>query len=476
MPRAVGQAVLRADRRRARAGAPRPGDRRAGHGDAGAAGLRRAARARLGGGRPPGAPVVLAAHLGDGAAAGERAPRRRGRAADTEHRGVAARPSSGRSRPRSWSCRTRCRRGSRRARCSTHGRSSRPGRLVMEKQFTKLVQAFADVADQLPGWRLRILGQGHQRPHLVRETRKRGLWDRVELPGSTTDMASEWGRASICALTSRAEGFPLGLQEAMAAGVPCVTFDCASGPREIVRHEVNGLLVAPESIAGMSAALLRLGTDDDLRRRLGAGALESAAEWDADVLAARWVEIFEAAIARRGRPASVRRPVGGARAGAARDAGVRRVRRDARSGPARSARRWPSRPPGPRPTSGWWCRRTRRGRRSWCCRWPPGTGSSRSSRRPTVPSYLSLRDPAANGWHERRGARPGAGLRPAPRPDVGGRARALAARRRPDRPTVGARPGLHRRGGVLGGGRRRAAGGADAATATRSGSPAASPP
>jgi len=84
------------------------------------------------------------------------------------------------------------------------------GRLVMEKQFTKLVQAFADIADQLPGWRLRILGQGHQRPHLVRETRKRGLWDRVELPGTTTDMASEWARASICALTSRAEGFATG--------------------------------------------------------------------------------------------------------------------------------------------------------------------------------------------------------------------------------------------------------------------------
>ena len=68
----------------------------------GTAGLRPRAGARLGGGGPPGAPVVLAADLGDGAAAGQRAARRRGRAPDPEHRGVAARPSSGRSLPRSW--------------------------------------------------------------------------------------------------------------------------------------------------------------------------------------------------------------------------------------------------------------------------------------------------------------------------------------------------------------------------------------
>jgi glycosyltransferase involved in cell wall biosynthesis len=177
------------------------------------------------------------------------------------------------------------------------------GRLVMEKQFTKLVAAFADVADQLPEWRLRILGVGYQRAALVRETRKRGLFDRVELPGSVTDMRSEWAKASICALSSRAEGFPLVLQEAMAAGVPCLSFDCASGPREIVEHEVNGLLVTPESVAGLSAALLRLATDHELRNRLGEGALASSARYDADGIAARWVAIFEDAVARRaGRP------------------------------------------------------------------------------------------------------------------------------------------------------------------------------
>ncbi len=275
------------------------------------------------------------------------------------------------------------------------------GRLVMEKQFTKLVEAFADVADQLPGWRLRILGQGHQRPHLVRETRKRGLWDRVELPGSTTDMPSEWGRASICALTSRAEGFPLGLQEAMAAGVPCVTFDCASGPREIVRHEVNGLLVAPESIAGMSAALLRLGTDDDLRHRLGAGALDSATEWDADVLAGRWVAIFEAAIARRaGRPryaalsaAPAPEPpqtpaydAAGVTPAAARHAALSLAVAAARS----ATDEWLVVPPHETRT--------------------PVVVLPMAARHrflqelaaADAPSYLSLRDPAANGWHERR--------------------------------------------------------------------------
>ena len=187
----------------------------------------------------------------------------------------------------------------------------------------------------------------------------------------------------------------------MAAGVPCVTFDCASGPREIVRHDVNGLLVAPESIAGMSAALLRLGTDDDLRRRLGAGALESAAEWDADVLAGRWVAIFEAAIARRaGRPryaalsaapspeppATPAYDASGVTPAAARHAALALAVAAARS----ATDEWLVVPPHETRT--------------------PVVVLPMAARHrflqelaaADVPSYLSLRDPAANGWHERR--------------------------------------------------------------------------
>ena len=302
---AVGQAVLGAHRRRARAGLRGLSRRRAGHGHA-----RRCWPARCSW-RPTAVVVVHQEHRSSSQRTSGmepllvHAPRADVVALLTPvDRRLAARASSARSRPRSWSMPNPLPQGFAPRSLLDSRTIVAAGRLVMEKQFTKLVHAFGDVADQLPGWRLRILGQGHQRPHLVRETRKRGLWDRVELPGTTHRHGHASGPgASICALTSRAEGFPLGLQEAMAAGVPGVSFDCASGPREIVRHEVNGLLVAPESIAGMSAALLRLGTDDDLRHRLGDGALATAAEWDADAIAARWVSIFEAAIERRaGRP------------------------------------------------------------------------------------------------------------------------------------------------------------------------------
>ena len=173
------------------------------------------------------------------------------------------------------------------------------GRLVNEKQFPRLIEAFAQVSDQLPEWRLRIYGTGPKRQELLRHVRKLGMFDRVELPGAVADMRGEWAKASICALTSRAEGFPLVVQEAMAAGVPVASYDCASGPREIIEHEVNGLLVSPESIAGMASALLRLATDVDLRRALGEGAYRTSRQYDAYAIAERWVGIFSAARTRR---------------------------------------------------------------------------------------------------------------------------------------------------------------------------------
>jgi glycosyltransferase involved in cell wall biosynthesis len=185
------------------------------------------------------------------------------------------------------------------------------GRLVPEKQFHKLVAAFAEIADRIPDWRLRILGAGPQRADLVRLTRKLGLYDRVELAGQSADMGSEWAMAAVAALTSRYEGLPLVAQEAMAAGVPVAAFDTPSGARALVEHDVNGLLVAPDSVPGMARALLDLATDDVLRRRLGAEALRSSRRYDAGGIAREWIAIFDAAIERhRRRPGRLLRRAG----------------------------------------------------------------------------------------------------------------------------------------------------------------------
>lgn len=277
------------------------------------------------------------------------------------------------------------------------------GRLQPEKQFRRLVEAFGDVAEQIPDWRLRILGSGYTRSDLQRQARKQGIWDRVELPGAIADMRGEWAKASVSALTSRAEGFPLVVQEAMAAGVPVISYDCASGPREIVTHDVNGLLVAPDSRAGLAAALLRLTTDTDLRRRLGEGAHQSATAYAAPAIAERWLGIFSDARARRAgrgrllarattpapRPAGTgAHPLPTGLTPAAARAAALTIAVDA----ARSATP------------------------EWFVVPPHATGSPNvvlpiSARDAFLArlagtdaaSYLSLRDPAGGGWHERRG-------------------------------------------------------------------------
>lgn len=279
------------------------------------------------------------------------------------------------------------------------------GRLVPERQYAKLVQAYAEVAGELPGWRLRIWGAGPQRVELMRQVRKSQLFDRVELPGTTSSMAGEWAKASICAITSRSEGLSLAAQEAMAAGVPVVSFDCASGPREVVTHERDGLLVGPESISGMAAALLRLATDDDLRLRLGEGALRASGRYDAASVAERWQRVFADARARRagrGRLASraltppPRRPTVGS------------APRDPAGTTPEIARR---------ETLAHLVELARESTDAWLV--VPGDHTTptalvlpMASRRDFLtrlaeadhPAYLCLRDPGLHGWPERRGA------------------------------------------------------------------------
>ncbi len=175
------------------------------------------------------------------------------------------------------------------------------GRLDGEKQFEHLVRAFGQVADELPGWRVRVFGIGGRRNEIMGLARRGELHDRVELPGGSRDMPAEWARADVAVCSAFREGLPLVAQEAMAAGVPVVAYDAPLAVREIVEDGENGLLVPPDSEVGLATAVLRLAREGELRRRLGARALETVRRYDPDTVVADWEQRLQRVIARRRR-------------------------------------------------------------------------------------------------------------------------------------------------------------------------------
>ena len=167
------------------------------------------------------------------------------------------------------------------------------GRLAPEKGFGRLVDAFAPVARAHPTWQLHVYGEGPARERLEARVRRHGLEDRVLLPGYVDDLAGALAGASVYALSSRSEGFPMVLIEAMSAGVPVVSFDCPRGPAEIVDHGANGLLVEDGDVAGLGAALARLAGDDALRQRCGRQAWADSRAYAADAVVADWLALLD---------------------------------------------------------------------------------------------------------------------------------------------------------------------------------------
>lgn len=167
------------------------------------------------------------------------------------------------------------------------------GRLDMQKGFDWLIQAFAEVAPKYNDWGMAILGEGPERFALDAQVKSAGLKSRIFLPGHARNIGEWYERADLYVMSSRFEGFPNALVEALAHAVPAVSFDCETGPRDIIRHEVDGLLVPPGNVAALSAALGRLMGDPKLRRRFSERAVEARQRFSMERIVGRWEELFE---------------------------------------------------------------------------------------------------------------------------------------------------------------------------------------
>jgi glycosyltransferase involved in cell wall biosynthesis len=166
------------------------------------------------------------------------------------------------------------------------------GRLNAVKNYEVLTRAFAELASKFPDWDLVILGEGPERSLLESGIRDRKLETRIFMPGIAGNVGAWFARADLYVMTSRSEGFPSALAEALAHGLPAVSFDCDTGPRDIIRHGIDGLLVPPDDCAALVNALGRVMGDAVLRKQLAARAHEASERFSIEKIAGMWEEMF----------------------------------------------------------------------------------------------------------------------------------------------------------------------------------------
>jgi glycosyltransferase involved in cell wall biosynthesis len=172
------------------------------------------------------------------------------------------------------------------------------GRLHPLKGFDVAIDAFAELAQRHPDWSLAIVGDGEEGPALAERAKAHGLADRVLLPGRVGNVAAWYRRADLFVSASRLEGFPNVLVEALAHEVPVIAVDCDTGPRDIVRDGVDGMLVPMHDAAALRDALDALMGDAARRETMARRAGEARERFSIDGITRQWASLFDALLAR----------------------------------------------------------------------------------------------------------------------------------------------------------------------------------
>jgi len=167
------------------------------------------------------------------------------------------------------------------------------GRLTYQKGFDLLINAWSKVKDSYPDWHLNIVGNGEDLPLLQKLIESLCLNDNIHLYPGTKRIDEFYSDSSIFCLSSRFEGLPMVLLESQAFGLPVVSFDCETGPSEVIKNGYNGILCKPEDIIELSEGLNKLIGDPLLRIEMSSNAFVNAQLFAAENITKQWIQLLQ---------------------------------------------------------------------------------------------------------------------------------------------------------------------------------------
>ncbi|WP_201619081.1 glycosyltransferase family 4 protein [Psychrobacter maritimus] len=165
------------------------------------------------------------------------------------------------------------------------------GRLASEKGYDLLINAWSQVEPRYPKWSLHIYGEGPERNKLEKIIAINRL-NNITLKGLTDDVETVYDEAAFYTMSSKFEGFGMVLIEAQNRGLPIVSFDCPSGPAEIVHHNIDGMLVENGNISALANAMIEMIENPQLRKAMASEALKSAQRYHIDKVIEEWLKLL----------------------------------------------------------------------------------------------------------------------------------------------------------------------------------------
>ncbi len=166
------------------------------------------------------------------------------------------------------------------------------GRYVYQKGFDLLLKSWSKIEKQHPDWELAIYGMGDRTPYEQIIDEMKIDKSRCHLYGSTLDIKKEYLDSSLFVFSSRFEGFGMVLIEAMACGLPVISFDCPCGPKDIVSHGEDGFLVPSGDTGSLADAMHKLMSDDTLRKEMASKAIANVRRFFLEEVVQRWRGLF----------------------------------------------------------------------------------------------------------------------------------------------------------------------------------------